>query len=364
MSSTWKTALAAAAAGALLAGSAAAQVTPAAGYVPPDDKPFVKIGGTTFIDYTYQDSPEAKDANGNTINPNSFNLTRAYINITGQLHHLLSFRITPDIVRVTDTTGTLSGSLSVRMKYTFAQFNMDEWVTKGTWIRLGLQQTPWIDYAEGIYRYRFQGPTEPDRDGFLTSSDLGLSGHVNFPDNYGDVHLGVYNGEGYNKAEPNDQKGFQIRGSVRPLAGIDIAKGWRITGLYVGDNAAQDQKRDRWLVDTTFENKWVNAGFSYIEGTNQSSSVAPDVHPTGLSVWINPRTDFGLEGLFRYDEYKANKDLDAKKKRLIAGIAYWFNFGHGVTASLMADYTQEQFDNYVPATPDNKYYALHTLLNF
>ncbi len=30
----------------------------------------------------------------------------------------------------------------------------------------------------------------------------------------------------------------------------------------------------------------------------------------------------------------------------------------------MADYTQEVFDNYTPAKPDNKFYALHTLFNF
>jgi hypothetical protein len=351
-------------AGLLFAGSAPAQVTPAAGYTPPDDKPSVKIGGTLFMDYTYQDSPTGTDANGNTYHASSFNITRGYVNITGQLHHLVSFRITPDITRDTDTTGALAGSLVVRLKYGFGQFNMDDWLTRGSWIRLGLQQTVWIDYAEGIYRYRFQSPTEPDRDGLLTSSDLGISGHYNFPDNYGDVHLGYYNGEGYSKPEVNDQKGFQIRGSVRPLAGIDIAKGWSITGVYVGDNFARNQKRDRWLVDTTFQNTYVNAGFNYIEGTNQVSSTGPDIHPTGLSFWINPRTTFGLEGLFRYDEYKADKNLDPAKQRIIAGLAWWFNFGHGLVVALMGDYTEERFHNYPTATPDNRYYALHTLLNF
>ncbi|MGE5344507.1 MAG: hypothetical protein ACM3JH_01010 [Acidithiobacillales bacterium] len=343
---------------------ASAQVTPAAGTTPPDDKPFVKIGGTLFMDYTYTDSPKGKDANGNEINPNSFNITRGYINVTGQLHHLVSFRITPDIVRDTDATGSLAGSLVVRLKYGFGQFNMDEWTTKGTWIRLGLQQTPYIDYAEGIYRYRFQGPTEVDRDGFLTSSDLGLSGHYNFPGNFGDVHLGFYNGEGYNKAEANDQKGFQVRASVRPLPSVQVAKGWRISGFYNADHVAHDQKRNRWLVDTTFEYQYMNAGFSYIWGENQAAPGAPTVTATGLSAWVNPRTSFGLEALVRYDEYKANRDLDPKKKRVIAGIAWWFDFGHGINAALMADYDDETFSDYSPAVPDNRKYGLHTLLNF
>jgi hypothetical protein len=347
-----------------LSPAARAQITPAAGYIPPDDTPTVKVGFTLFTDYTYTDSPAAKNADGSDYNPGSFNVTRAYINVTGQLHHLFSFRITPDIVRVTDATGTLSGSYAIRLKYGFGQFNMDDWLPKGSWVRLGLQQAPYIDYAEGIYRYRFQSAIMVDRDGFLTSSDLGLSGHVNFPDNYGDAHAGVYNGEGYSKAEANDQKGIQVRASLRPLPGIAIAKGWRVTGFWNQDNVAKDQKRNRWLVDTTFENPYLNAGFTFLEATNQASPGAAEVKPKDWSIWLNPRTLFGLEALFRYDELKPNADLDQKQKRTIIGIAYWFNFGHGIVSAFMADYTQETFDNFSPAKADNRFYALHTLFNF
>ncbi|HMA28739.1 MAG TPA: hypothetical protein VKS23_02650 [Thermoanaerobaculia bacterium] len=344
--------------------AASAQVTPAAGYVPPDDTPSIKVGFTLFADYTYTDSPTAKNADGSDYNPNSFNVSRAYINVTGQLHHLFSFRITPDVVRVTDAAGTLSGSYALRLKYGFGQLNMDEWLPKGSWVRLGLQQTPYIDYAEGIYRYRFQSAIMVDRDGFLTSSDLGLSSRVSFPGNYGDAHLGIYNGEGYSKAEANDQKGFQVRASVRPLASLAVAKGWRVTGFWNSDHVAKDQKRNRWLVDTTFEHPWVNLGLTYLEATNQASPGAAEVKPRDFSIWVTPRTPFGLEALIRYDELKPNKDLDPKQKRLIAGIAWWFNFGHGIVSALMADYTREKFDDFTPAKADNKLYALHTLFNF
>lgn len=357
----------AAAIGALLVAlspSAMAQVTAAAGYVPPDDKPSMRVGFTLFSDYTYTQSPTSTNADGSTYNPSAFNVSRAYLNFTGQLNHLFAYRVTTDLVRNTDTTGALSGSYVVRVKYAFAQLNMDDWLPKGSWARLGLQQTPYIDYAEGIYRYRFQYPTMVDKDGFLTSSDLGLSAHVNFPDNYGDVHLGYYNGEGYNKAEANDQKGFEIRASLRPLPGVAIAKGWRVTGFVVSDNVANNQKRDRWLVDTTFENPYINAGFTYIEATNQSAPGSAEIKPKDWSVWVTPRTPFGLEGLIRYDDLKPNQTNNQEMKRTIVGVAYWFNFGHGIVSSIMADYTQERFDNYTPAKADNKFWALHTLFNF
>jgi hypothetical protein len=46
------------------------------------------------------------------------------------------------------------------------------------------------------------------------------------------------------------------------------------------------------------------------------------------------------------------------------GLAYWFDVGHGIMSALLADYDQEQFNNYSPAVPDNKKYGLHTLINF
>ena len=49
--------------------SASAQVTPAAGYTPPDDNPSFKVGATIFGDYTYIDSPQSLEAFGRTLQP-------------------------------------------------------------------------------------------------------------------------------------------------------------------------------------------------------------------------------------------------------------------------------------------------------
>jgi len=76
-----------------------AQVTPAAGFTPPDDTPSIRVGTTLFADYTYTDSPEQTDADGNSYNPSQFNVSRAYINVTGNINHMIAFRFTPDITR-------------------------------------------------------------------------------------------------------------------------------------------------------------------------------------------------------------------------------------------------------------------------
>src|SRR6266496_276191 len=161
--------------------SAFAQVTPAAGYTPPDDSRKFNIGATIFADYTYQESPEISDVDKNNVKFSTFQVTRAYINVTGQLNHLLAFRITPDIARETNTASSVSGSQVFRVKYAYGQFNLDDWTTHGSWVRFGVHQTPYLDYTENIYRYRFQGQIFPERTGFLSASDAGFSGHWNFP---------------------------------------------------------------------------------------------------------------------------------------------------------------------------------------
>src|SRR6185369_9330558 len=94
----------------LTAPTASAQVTPAQGIEPVDDTPSVKVGGVIFADYTYTDRPTTLDADGNTINPAAFNISRTYINVTGNISHLVSFRITPDITRETGAGSSLNGS--------------------------------------------------------------------------------------------------------------------------------------------------------------------------------------------------------------------------------------------------------------
>ena len=155
---------------ALLALPLAAQTAPPT----TPDTPTVRIGGVIYADYTYTASvaPPAHDADGNEIHPSSFNVSRVYINVLGNLNRYISFRITPEVARETSAGSSLSGSQELRVKFAWAQFNLDQWLTKGSWVRVGLSQTPWLDYEETIYRYRFQGTVFADREGFLFASSI------------------------------------------------------------------------------------------------------------------------------------------------------------------------------------------------
>lgn len=344
-----------------------AQVTPAAGFTPPDDTPKFNIGATIFTDFTYQESPETKDADGNTINPSSFNVTRAYINVTGNLNHWIAFRITPDVARETSTAASLSGSQLFRLKYAYGQFNLDDWTTHGSWVRAGVQQTPFIDYTEGIYRYRFQGTVFPERVGLMSSADAGVSGHWNFPGNYGDVHAGFYNGENYNKAEVNNEKGFMIRGTVRPLPlGGVLLKGLRITGFLISDNYVEHGNRDREIGQITYEHPMVNAGFDVLHAKDQTSATKAEVKSKGWSVWVTPKFGTtGWEALIRHDNFVPNDAISSQKqKRDIDGVAYWFPNLSGKSLAILLDRDSLKRTNLTPAVASTTNYEVKMLISF
>src|SRR4029079_8990939 len=135
------------------AAPAMAQVTPAAGYTPPDDTPKINVGATIFADYTIQQEPKVT-ADGNQVTLNQFQVQRSYINVTGNISHSIAFRVTPDITRETFAGSSRNGSMTFRLKYAYAHGNLDDYMAKGSFARFGMQQNPYFDFFEAVYRYR------------------------------------------------------------------------------------------------------------------------------------------------------------------------------------------------------------------
>lgn len=339
--------------------------TPSNASPPAPTYPNVRVGATLFTDYTYTAAPESRDSDGNVFNANAFNVARSYINITGNLSRVIAFRFTPDIAQETGTGSALNGSLTFRVKYAYLQANLDRWLTPGTYARFGMQGTGFVNFAEDLYRYRFQGPIMVDREGYLLSSDAGIAFHYNMPSNWGDVHVGVYNGETYKKLEVNDQKALQFRGTVRPFAkAAPVLRGLRVTGFYDGDHYSKNADRTRAVGSVTYEHKYLNAAFDYLKATDQISRAAAAVDSHGYSFWATPRTTRGWEGLIRYDHLTLNELRDEAKTRTVLGGAYWVPLQGAVQTAFLLDYEQVKYDRATPAKATEKRIALHALLQF
>ena len=177
--------------------------------------------------------------------------------------------------------------------------------------------------------------------------------------------MGVYNGEGYNRSEANTQKAFQVRATIRPAPAVNVLLGLRLTGFWDADHYIRDGDRDRVIGALFFEHPWVHVGFNYMKARDQARIENVEINSEGWSAWVTPRTPIGIEGLFRYDHLEPDDRNDSEKNRTIAGIAYWFTFPKpGVTTALLADYEKVEYDDFAPARPTEKRYALHMLVNF
>lgn len=322
--------------------------------------PAVRVGGTIFADYTIVEAPKVRDAAGQNVTGHAFNLTRAYINVSGSVNSTVSFRITPDIVRQNETN--TAGSLMLRLK--FAYFNVA--LAGNRSVRAGMQQTPFVDGQEGVYRYRFQGVSWAEQDGALASADLGLSFRTPLG-KWGDAHVGVYNGEGYNRPEVNNTKALMTRVTLRPMPDHAVAKGLRLTGYYHADSYVNDAPRTRAMASAWFEHARFNAGVDLLRKVDQVTPTAAKITGEGMSVFVTPflqEKGRGVEGLFRLDLFDPNVDVAGSQRRLIAGVAYWFPRQGSTNYALLANMEQLSFHGGATARATDRKFSVHALIGF
>lgn len=172
---------------------------------------------------------------------NSFDITRAYINLFWYPSDRFTIRLTPNIYRqiatseVVDTAKSsqvatnLNGDLSFRLKYGYLQIHRIFDDVNGlrdlpgfsdASIKIGQIENPLIPWEEDLYGYRFVNLVPLN---FLaySSTDLGvaMTGPVRIGDaRFAEYWLGYYNGSSFHSTELNEYRSPQGRISVYPLA--------------------------------------------------------------------------------------------------------------------------------------------------
>ena len=144
--------------------------------------PRVSFGVVSFLEY----AAELHEQDGY----NAFDLTRGYFKIHAQMTDRVGVRFVPDVRPITDAS--LDRNLALRLEYA----SLDMQVTERTQVMFGLHETPWLTFEESVNRYRVLGPFFAERLTLIPgATDLGAS--VRWTDERTQVHVGVYNGEGY-----------------------------------------------------------------------------------------------------------------------------------------------------------------------
>ena len=274
--------------------------------------PSVTVGGVGYAQFAYHPSDTAKSAN-------TFDVTRAYINVIGRFAHGVTARITPDIYRTAD-------GLTYRLKYAFVTWTPDSGAIT---FKLGMLNTPYVEWEEQLWDYRMQGTVAVDRNGYLSSSDLGFLVDGSWGNEAVSMSAGVINGENYNRPLGDKGKDLTARVSVRLMATDEASRtgGLRITGYGHAGKPTGGGVRQRALGVLSYRSKMLT--LAGIGAVTKDSSLTTPVSPerkgrvlSGFGVLRVPPSH-KLQFIGRLDSIDPNTDADNDRQtRFIVGIGY------------------------------------------
>jgi hypothetical protein len=265
---------------------------------------------------------------------NAFDVTRAYINVTGKFTDGVGIRVTPDIYRVAD------GSLAFRLKYAYATWTPEK---SPLTAKFGLIHTPWLDWEEALWDYRMQGSMAMERfrspaaAGYLSSADFGAGIDGKFGYDKVNFQIGAYDGEFYSKPEGDSYKDLEARVSVRVLETDDHSKvgGLRVTGYGGVGTPTGGGRRNRYIGMLSYKSKLFTLAGEYGRARDRLDNLAP-VTGTPAPTPV-PQTDSDVLSFFgvlnvpntkvgiiaRYDLQKPDTDVSGNnQERFIAGVSY------------------------------------------
>lgn len=238
----------------------------------------VTVGGLGYVHYRYQldtDSTLAPAAHRN-----SFDVSRLYLTVRGQLQRGLDSRVTID---VDDREGD-GDALQLRLKYAYLAWRPD---TGPVTIRLGMIPTPMIGTIERIWDYRMQGSVAADRNGYLVSSDFGVSAESSWHQDRVTISAGLFNGEGYDAPEGDHRKDVAARASWQ-LAQSDTTgpgAGLRITGYGHFGRPTGGGIRSRMMAMLSWQSRRFTLGAEQLWSNDSTAAAASRTRGTVTSVW-------------------------------------------------------------------------------
>lgn len=274
----------------------------------------VTVGVESFLDYS-ADLHEADHFN-------AFDVTRGYINIEATLSDRVRVRLTPDVRPTTDAN--LNTNLTLRLAYASIEAKASDTTT----LLFGMHETPWLTYEESIDRYRVIGPMFAEDVGLIPGeTDLGAS--VRVTGERTEVHVGVYNGEGYGVQESDKYKNVDGRVTFHPFTD-GPAKSVGISAFYQYGWYAKDHPRNVLIVMGSYDAPKLAATAQYLSAKDNPFLTA-DVERRGLSFFGEVRQGLtGWAGLGRVDYFEPDiLNENDWQRRYIFGGAHWSRLSHG-----------------------------------
>jgi len=302
---------------------------PAAAQAPAAQAPQVTVGGVVYTQYQYTDA---------AVHTNTFDVTRAYVNVLGRFSGGITTRVTADVIPSGVTNQV------VRLKYAFAA-----WTPSGSSLtyKLGMMQTPFVDFEETLWDYRMQGTIAVDRNGALTSSDIGFGVDGKWNNDQVNGQVAVVNGEGYSGGTGDFHKDLEARVSVRVMTTNDASRvgGLRLTG-YAGVGkygpAFAGNDRNRFLGQVSYRSQLLTLAGEYVsrKDSTQTGSII-----SAFGVYHLTNSKIAVIG--RVDIVDPNTSVaNNKNTRIIGGVSYQLS----PNVRLLADLDRQSFESGATAT--------------
>ena len=232
--------------GLVLAPTLAAQQAPA--------PPQVAVTGVVFTQYQYTDA--------NVVAKSTFDMTRAYVNVLGRFANGISTRVTLDIIPSAVTNQVY------RLKYAFAAWTP---TNSSLTYKLGMIQTPYVDFEETLWDYRMQGTIAVDRNGAMTSADIGFGVDGRWNNEAVNAQFAIVNGEGYSNGTGDFRKDVEARVSFRLKPTDDASRvgGLRATGYVgIGKVTGTGVDRNRYLGLLSYRSQQYTIAGEYVSVKN------------------------------------------------------------------------------------------------
>jgi hypothetical protein len=271
-----------------------------------------KFSGLFFGDYYYV---LQHDAANTAVNPTStlaypgtstlqkdqqaFDYRRIYLTVAYDFAQdfTAQFRLESDPSASSLGASNNSGKLSTMIKDAFINWKN---VIDGGNIIIGLQGTPNINMAEGIFGYRSLEKTIQDLHGISSSRDLGISYNQKFS---GAFAAGLFIGNNSGNSVPNTKyKAAYLYLQFNPLKELTIL----LDGQYNGAGVNLFNRTGDVIVN--YANSSFGLGAQYfMNGTNQPGGTTLKRNGISVNGWLGLIDNLRL--VARYDNYVPNADI-------------------------------------------------------
>jgi opacity protein-like surface antigen len=200
--------------------------------------PQVSVTGVVYTQYQYSDAPIAAKS--------TFDMTRAYVNVLGRLANGINTRVTLDIIPSAATNQVY------RLKFAYAAWTP---ARSSLTYKLGMINTPWVDFEETLWDYRMQGTIAVDRNVFpastltMSAADIGFGVDGRWNNDRVNAQFAIVNGEGYAGGTGDFRKDVEARVSYRIQPTNDNSRvgGLRLSGYLGVGKATGGADRNRYL---------------------------------------------------------------------------------------------------------------------